>query len=126
MTWASDQRERASGTSALRASSGRRASTPLGPWRAKARAAARPMRVNPPVINTTGLLMRVPHDVALPAGGAWMATPGSLISARGVSGARFGYATTGDHWRLRQRLCRLGDMLWRYGIRHGATASSLF
>jgi len=35
------------------------------------------MPVNAPVIKTTELLICVPHGSALPAGGAWIAAPGS-------------------------------------------------
>jgi hypothetical protein len=48
-------------------------------------AAARPMPVKAPVINTTGLLIfRSSHDFALPAGGAWMAIAGKLMRPTGV------------------------------------------
>src|SRR5580700_2361947 len=55
MNSASEPKERSSFTSALPASSRRPATTTLAPFLAKATAAARPMPVNPPVINTTGL-----------------------------------------------------------------------
>src|SRR5882724_1420183 len=57
MNSASEPKERNSLTSALPASSRRPATTTLAPFLAKATAAARPMPVSPPVINTTDVLM---------------------------------------------------------------------
>src|SRR5882757_5172994 len=58
MNSASEPNERNSLTSALPASSRRPATTTFAPFLAKATAAARPMPVKAPVINTTGLLIR--------------------------------------------------------------------
>ena len=55
MNSASEPKARSSLTSALPASSRRPATTTFAPFLAKATAAARPMPVSPPVINTTGL-----------------------------------------------------------------------
>jgi hypothetical protein len=57
MNSASEPKERSSSTSALPASSRRPATTTFAPFLAKATAAARPMPVKAPVINTTGLLI---------------------------------------------------------------------
>src|SRR6478672_6593024 len=68
MNSASEPKERSSLTSALPASSRRPATTTFAPFLAKATAAARPMPVKPPVINTTGLLICDPREfAALPA-----------------------------------------------------------
>src|ERR1700730_11013279 len=68
MNSASEPKDRSSLTSALPASSRRPATTTLAPFLAKATAAARPMPVNPPVINTTGLLICASSQfAALPA-----------------------------------------------------------
>src|SRR3977135_3918682 len=61
MNSASEPRERSSLTSALPASSRRPAMTTFAPFLAKATAAARPMPVKAPVINTTGLLICDPR-----------------------------------------------------------------
>src|SRR3984957_4165336 len=60
---ASEPRERSSLTSALPASSRRPATTTFAPFLAKATAAARPMPVKAPVINTTGLLICDPRNL---------------------------------------------------------------
>src|SRR6476620_6909045 len=57
MNSASEPKECSSLASALPASSRRPATTTVAPFLAKAKAAARPMPVRPPVINTTGVLM---------------------------------------------------------------------
>jgi hypothetical protein len=60
---ASEPKERSSLTSALPASSRRPATTTFAPFLAKATAAARPMPVKAPVINTTGLLIYNPRNL---------------------------------------------------------------
>src|ERR1700694_4850290 len=67
MNSASEPRDRSSLTSAFPASSRRPATTTFAPFLAKATAAARPMPVKPPVINTTGLLMVSSQCAALHA-----------------------------------------------------------
>src|SRR5216683_6870367 len=64
MNSASEPKERSSLTSAFPASSRRPATTTFAPFLAKATAAARPMPVSPPVINTTGLLICNPLNFA--------------------------------------------------------------
>src|SRR4051812_37718912 len=79
MNSASEPKERSSWTSAFPASSRRPATTTFAPFLAKATAAARPMPVSPPVINTTGLLICNPLNFdALPA------EYGSETSGRGL------------------------------------------
>src|SRR6202795_3015882 len=63
MNSASEPRERSSLASALPASSRRPATTTFAPFLAKATAAARPMPVKAPVINTTGLLICDPRNL---------------------------------------------------------------
>src|ERR1700719_912110 len=63
MNSASEPKERSSLTSALPASSRPPATTTFAPFLAKATAAARPMPVRAPVINTTGLLMFNPRNL---------------------------------------------------------------
>src|SRR5437879_3551898 len=63
MNSASEPNERSSLTSALPASSRRPATTTFAPFLAKATAAARPMPVKAPVINTTGLLICDPRNL---------------------------------------------------------------
>src|ERR1700688_4972971 len=57
MNSASEPKERSSLASALPASSRRPAATTLAPFLAKATAAALPMTVGPPVVNTTDLFI---------------------------------------------------------------------
>src|SRR4051794_5578424 len=79
MNSASEPKERSSLTSAFPASSRRPATTTFAPFLAKATAAARPMPVSPPVINTTGLLICNPLNFdAIPA------EYGSGTSGRGL------------------------------------------
>src|SRR5258706_13414968 len=63
MNSASEPNERSSLTSAWPASSRRPATTTFAPFLAKATAAARPMPVKAPVINTTGLLICHPRNL---------------------------------------------------------------
>src|SRR5712672_2127891 len=70
MNSASEPNERSSLTSALPASSRRPATTTFAPFLAKATAAARPMPVKAPVINTTGLLICNP-PICCPTGRVW-------------------------------------------------------
>src|SRR6476646_5706556 len=79
MNSASEPKERSSLTSAFPASSRRPATTTFAPFLAKATAAARPMPVSPPVINTTGLLICDPLNFA-----ALPAEYGSGTSGRGL------------------------------------------
>src|SRR6266404_1039590 len=114
MNSASEPKERSSLTSALPASSRRPATTTFAPFLAKATAAARPMPVSPPVINTTGVLMI-----------------DSLINLRFELGKLKAFHRSRDRGGGRslqggERLCRLGAIPHRHGPRHGAAPSSLF
>src|SRR3984893_13454368 len=124
MNSASEPKERSSLTSALPASSRRPATTTFAPFLAKAMAAARPLPVKPPVINTTGLLICILQFAALPA------EYGSGLSGRGLetetSRRCLHEKPCRLPWRSRKRLCKLGGIPWRYGSRYGATAPSLF
>src|SRR5882757_786601 len=126
MNSASEPRERSSLTSALPASSRRPAMTTFAPFLAKAMAAARPMPVKAPVINTTGLLIFRFLTVSrfLPAEHGWQRREADKPT--GVSRGRFCDGSGRKQWRPRKRLCKLGGMPGRYGGGHGATAPSLF
>src|SRR6202048_801562 len=92
MNSASEPRERSSLTSSLPASSRRPATTTFAPFLAKATAAARPMPVKAPVINTTGLLICDPRNL-LPyrqsMEGGPLAAPSAIVESNVASpGAR--------------------------------------
>src|SRR4030081_2981815 len=70
--------------SAVPPSSRRPATTTLAPFLAKATAAARPMPVKPPVINTTGLLICNPRNQR-PTGRVWKRTLWPRLRDRGQS-----------------------------------------
>src|SRR4030081_1089080 len=84
MNSASEPNERNSLTRALPASSRRPATTTLAPFLAKATAAARPMPVKAPVINTTGLLICDPRNQR-PTGRVWKRTLWPRLRDRGQS-----------------------------------------
>src|SRR3977135_1917456 len=84
MNSASEPKERSSSASALPASSRRPATTTFAPFLAKATAAARPMPVKAPVINTTGLLMCNPRNQH-PTGRVWKRTLWPRLRDRGQS-----------------------------------------
>src|ERR1700730_5592740 len=125
MNSASEPNERNSLTSALPASSRRPATTTFAPFLAKATAAARPMPVKAPVINTTGLLICDPRNL-LP----YRESMKCNLRPRPLE-------TASRCWRLHFRPCSVHGARSKYFVslgacledmeeHHGATAPSLF
>src|SRR6202140_5302836 len=119
MNSASEPRERSSLTSALPASSRRPATTTFAPFFAKATAAARPMPVKAPVINTTGLPILVPHDFALLTAEygwqrreAWLRRRLSAVDREHLTGCEGRLARSEEDDRVGD-LVRLADTLER-------------
>src|SRR5882757_4436090 len=102
MNSASEPNERNSLASALPASSRRPATTTFAPFLAKATAAARPMPVKPPVINTTGLAIFSFLTISRPMPAEHGLQRRGANNAQDVSRGRFCDGISEDAWHRHQ------------------------